>query len=131
MHPTPNARPPLFGLVFFAIFGCIGIAVLIALWSPSDAFMRPPLVFRVVGSGIALMFIAMGFGVPLTALKKARGAHTAPWIQEHPDPTSPGTAGYRCPNCGAQLGPDQEVSPSGDAKCVYCKRWWNIHRAAG
>ena len=35
--------------------------------------------------------------------------------------------GYDCPNCGAALGKEADVSPSGDVKCGYCERWFNIH----
>ncbi|MGE3311401.1 MAG: hypothetical protein AB7O66_15650 [Limisphaerales bacterium] len=136
MNPLPRARPPLFFLIIFALFGCAGIAILISLWARHDTFGGPPLIFRIMGSLIALMFITMGFGMPLTLLRGARGgdpskssAAAAPGSEstEEPSPASR-AAGYTCPNCGAKLGSDQEVSPSGDTKCVYCKRWWNIHR---
>ena len=38
--------------------------------------------------------------------------------------------GYACTNCGATLQGEAEVSPSGDVKCSYCERWFNIHRSA-
>lgn len=37
--------------------------------------------------------------------------------------------GYDCPSCGAALGKEADVSPSGDVKCGYCERWFNIHSA--
>jgi hypothetical protein len=135
LPPGHRQRPPLFVLLFFALFGCIGIAVLIGLWSPSRTGMQPPWIAKAVGSLIALMFIAMGFGMPISALRASRAntnanADSDESHGERPDgdAESPGAVGYRCPNCGANLGPDQEVSPSGDTKCVYCKRWWNIHQ---
>jgi hypothetical protein len=82
------------------------------------------LIFKVVASFIAIAFMAMGFGVPLTALK-ARNLLNAAQSSDAPD--APPVQGYKCPNCGAGLG-QQEVSPSGDVKCSYCHKWWNIHR---
>ncbi|MBL9127312.1 MAG: hypothetical protein JNL97_06685 [Verrucomicrobiales bacterium] len=136
--PPPRPRPPIFVLLFFAMFGFIGLTLLGSLWSRSGFGMEPPAIFRIVGSFIALMFVLVGFGVPLSALKAARRFSESPDSFSSPTeregtpetPTKP-PVGYRCPNCGAQLGPDQEVSPSGDTKCTYCKRWWNIHRATG
>lgn len=131
MKPPAKAPPPFFFLAFFGLFGCVGVAVLIFLWSPSSSFSGPPLIFKVVGSFIAMMFMVMGFGMPISAIKASRARR-----DERPTdtkaPTSSGAAqaaGYRCPHCGAGLGHEQEVSPSGDVKCTYCKRWWNIHRA--
>lgn len=123
-------------LAFFALFGVIGLVILRFLWAPSDSFMAPPAIFRAIGSLVALGFMIMGFGVPLSALlhrrRTGRPADDLPEAGVSPDASAPptATAGYRCPNCGAALGPEQEVSPSGDAKCGYCKRWWNIHRSA-
>jgi len=108
-------------LIFISMFGFIGLTVLVFTWS--DGSDSPPLIFKLVASFIAIAFMAMGFGVPITALA-ARGSA---------DPNAPSKAvppqsseGYKCPNCGAGLG-QQEVSPSGDVKCVYCHKWWNIH----
>ena len=123
MKPSPlPVKPPLFLLLFFSIFGFIGVAVLFFLWFGGDGFGSPPLFFRVFGSFIALGFMAMGFGVPFGAIKKAKSlAHG-----EGTDGSAEG-GGYQCPNCGANL-KDAEVSPSGDVKCSYCDGWWNIHR---
>lgn len=131
MKPPPKAPPPFFFLAFFGLFGCVGVAVLIFLWSPSHSFSGPPLIFKVVGSFIAMMFMVMGFGMPISAIKASRKSTEAS-LAESEDGSAAGTttpAGYRCPHCGAGLGQEQEVSPSGDVKCTYCKRWWNIHRA--
>jgi DNA-directed RNA polymerase subunit RPC12/RpoP len=112
------------------MFGFIGIAVLIFLWSaPSDGFGAPPLFFRVFGSFIALAFMAMGFGLPISALlsrsdSSPSGPDSLPLSDGAP---SERQVGYRCPHCGAGLGKDQEVSPQGDIKCTYCHKWWNIH----
>lgn len=111
-------------LVFMSMFGFIGLAMLLFVWTQTDRDF-PPLIFKLVASFIAIAFMAMGFGAPISALKRrlmADGASTA----EPPAP--PPTRGYQCPHCGAGLG-QQEVSPSGDVKCSYCQKWWNIHRA--
>lgn len=109
-------------LIFFSIFGFIGIAVLVFLWGSKGGFHSPPLVFKVFGSFIALAFMAMGFGVPLSAIRKSKSSGSV----TGPEPTGePG--GYGCPNCGGNV-KDAEVSPSGDLKCPYCNGWWNIHR---
>lgn len=34
---------------------------------------------------------------------------------------------YECDQCGAALGDNSEISPSGDFKCTYCGKWSNIH----
>jgi len=34
---------------------------------------------------------------------------------------------YECDQCGATLGDNADVSPSGDFKCGYCNKWSNIH----
>lgn len=118
-------RPPLFFLIFISMFGFIGVAVLIFLWT-AKGFHAPPLIFRVFGSFIALGFIAMGFGLPLTLLAKGRRTD----VQVRPDSaqfSKPPTGGFDCPNCGGNVGTVQ-VSPSGDVKCAYCGDWWNLHK---
>lgn len=122
MNPAP--KPPLFMLLFFSIFGFIGIAVLVFLWGSGDGFHSPPLIFKVFGSFIALGFMAMGFGVPLSAIRKSKRLSEGGGVNRT---VNPGT--YGCPNCGANV-KDAEVSPSGDVKCPYCNGWWNIHRSA-
>ena len=136
-YPTmqpPRQKPPVFVLLFFSMFGFVGLTLLGALWSRGVAETGIPVFVRLIGSLIALMFVIMGFGVPLSALKAGNPGGEpgeTPEVDAAPagGDVAPPTAGYRCPNCGAQLGPDQDVSPSGDAKCGYCKRWWNIHRS--
>jgi len=117
----PPQSPPLFALIFISMFGFTGLALLIFVWSERGDF--PPLIFKLVASFIAIAFMAMGFGAPLAALKARASLNRC----------SPGEArtelpveGYKCPSCGAGLG-QQEVSPSGDVKCTYCQKWWNIH----
>lgn len=119
----PLPRPPVFMLIFMSMFGFIGLAVLIFVWSGDRDF--PPLIFKVFASFIAIAFMAMGFGVPFTALKASKFLSEIP---EAGDSSAPPVQGYKCPHCGAGLG-KQEVSPSGDVKCSYCQKWWNIHRS--
>jgi hypothetical protein len=116
-------------LLFMSVFGFIGVTVLIFLWT-ARGFGAPPLVFRVFGSFIALGFIFMGFGLPLTVLLKGRGGGNGfnAFDNLRPPEAKPGRppGSYDCPNCGANVG-DADVSPSGDIKCSYCDEWWNIH----
>lgn len=113
-------------LLFFSIFGFIGIAVIVFLWSADNGFHSPPLFFRIFGSLIALGFVAMGFGVPLTLLRRAKDLDKQPGARGHRPLASP-AAHLHCPACGANVG-QAEVSPGGDVKCGYCHGWWNVHR---
>lgn len=122
MNPAP--KPPLFVLLFFSIFGFIGIALLVFLWGSGNGFHSPPLFAKIFGSFIALGFMAMGFGVPLSAIKKSKELSKSGGAM----PEDSGN-GYGCPNCGGNV-TDAEVSPSGDLKCPYCNSWWNIHRGS-
>lgn len=122
-------------MVFISMFGFIGVAVLIFLWSQSShEFGAPPLIFRLVGSCIALAFIAFGFGLPMTAFRhrpdgtRGEGSDDSAMDEAGTRSARP-AAGYRCPHCGAGLGKGQDVSPGGDVKCGYCHKWWNIHAA--
>ncbi len=123
--PQPPGRPPLFMLLFMSIFGFIGITVFIFLWT-ARGFGAPPLIFRLFGSFIAIAFMIMGFGMPLSILLKG-GKSSTPDVFQHPGraASKPGT--YDCPSCGANVG-NADVSPSGDIKCSYCHEWWNVHR---
>jgi hypothetical protein len=40
---------------------------------------------------------------------------------------APSARNYACGQCGATLGDNADVSPSGDFKCTYCGKWSNIH----
>jgi hypothetical protein len=92
------------------------------LWGSGSGFDSPPLFAKVFGSFIALGFMAMGFGVPLSAIKKSKELSKDDGAPLKGEPGS-----YGCPNCGGNV-KDAEVSPSGDLKCPYCNSWWNIHR---
>lgn len=115
----------------------IGVTVLGFLWSqPFGGFHSPPLFFRVFGSFIALGFVLQGlvllFASPEKHLGRMRSMmermrHQLPEdLAGTNEPLAGGT--YGCPNCGAPLGDDADVSPSGDVKCPHCARWFNIHR---
>jgi len=123
----------------------IGLILLFTVWSgPFGEFDSRPLSFRLIGSFIAFFFMMIGvvffqtgraLGDPrrmaqslqqmtneLAANLPAAGAGTVEPTEE----TKP-KVGYDCPNCGAALGKQADVSPSGDVKCGYCERWFNIH----
>ncbi len=126
-HVTPSnttlfrAARILFGVVA-SVFGGIGLLVILFLWgTPPNEFGAPPLFFRVFGSLIAVAFIAFSaFGI--------YGAITLRLGPFHSKLRSGrGAAGsYSCPSCGAGLGADTEVSPSGDVKCTHCGNWFNV-----
>jgi hypothetical protein len=125
-------RLPIFMMLFISMFGFVGVAVLIFLWAPSsDGFGAPPLFFRMFGSLIAIAFMAMGFGLPISALlarsESASATADPADTAVSQSSSSESQAGYRCPHCGAGLGQGEEVSPKGDVKCNYCQKWWNIH----
>jgi predicted RNA-binding Zn-ribbon protein involved in translation (DUF1610 family) len=135
--------PRLMAIIPFGI----GMTVLISLWSaPFGAFHSPPLFFRVFGSFIALAFVLTGIGIFVGAGKIGDPRRMAQTLQEmqkelagnqpkrgtssgETADTSSSKVGYDCPNCGAALGKEADVSPSGDVKCGYCERWFNIHSA--
>jgi len=124
----------------------IGVTVLFFLWSsPFDQFGSPPLFFRIFGSFIALGFVLFGVALFVVAGKVSNPREMARSLREVTEEFKAGTSspnqqagntsgssgtkvGYDCPNCGAALGSDADVSPSGDAKCQYCDRWFNVHR---
>lgn len=46
-----------------------------------------------------------------------------------PDSAATLTPGqFSCSQCGAALGAETEISPSGDFKCPYCSSWSNVNR---
>jgi hypothetical protein len=120
----------------------IGLTVLFALWG--GAFGFAPFIFKVFGSFVACFFIMGGVGIYKTAEKLGDPRRMAQTLQEmqkeltgnQPErgsssgetaESSSSKVGYDCPNCGASLGKEADVSPSGDVKCGYCERWFNIH----
>ncbi|MHC4878162.1 MAG: hypothetical protein ACYTGL_17035 [Planctomycetota bacterium] len=128
--------PRLFGIIPFGI----GITVLCFLWFGDDGFHSPPLFFKVFGSFIALAFVMFGVAAFSAGSLVNRNrlhdlARSMHELQQSQTGSAPDTAteqaeprsGYDCPNCGASIGEGTDVSPSGDVKCDYCKRWFNIH----
>ena len=116
---------PIFFRLIFGIFGVIGLTVIISMWSaPFNTFGSPPLFFRIFASLIGLAFIAFGFGV---AFSKSinNPAETISKLGQQIRRTS-GSKKYKCPHCSGGI-ENQEVSPSGDVKCEYCGKWYNIH----
>ncbi|MFI5378928.1 MAG: hypothetical protein ACHRHE_06510 [Tepidisphaerales bacterium] len=143
MSQPPSMKPIGPVGVFATLIGLIplgiGITVLVFLWgAPFNAWDSPPIFFRVFGSFIALAFVLFGGAMLAGAL---RGAQPGSAIVDRafseldttntamPKPASaqsPGGA-YECPQCGAPLAGNAEVSPHGDAKCGHCASWFNIH----
>lgn len=125
----------VFGLAFFGV----GISVIGFLWSqPFGSFHSPPLFFRIVGSFIAMVFVAVGGGILYGSITGkgmasnrfrhvSRIMRQAQQENEVADDQPMATEGYSCESCGAPLDSDADVSPLGDVKCAHCDRWFNIH----
>ena len=130
--PNSSGQAPVMGRFIGGVFGLvflgIGVSVIIFLWgSPFDEFHSPPLFFRVVGSLIALAFVAVGGSVAFAAIKGVRPGLRPPvgfgrTGQQHSD-----NAAYERPRCSAPLSAQADVSPHGDVKCTHCDSWFNIH----
>jgi hypothetical protein len=121
--PSPNGPGRLLGAVFGLVFGGIGISVIVGIWS-ERGFHEPPLMFKMVGTFISIAFVAVGATAVLSAFRAGPSGAGNPMP---PSTGSGGETGYTCPGCGARLGDDADVSPKGDVKCGYCKRWFNVH----
>ncbi len=130
--------PRLMGIMPFGI----GLTVLFFIWfGDAGPLGGAPLFFKVFASFVAMGFVLTGltfFGGPsllkgqhqkmldrVRELSKAAGHDLA---DSGSPPAEKSKVNYSCPNCGSDLGEQADVSPSGDAKCEYCKRWFNIHR---
>ena len=131
---VPGAGAARFvGAVMGFVFAGIGVTVLVFLWgTPADSFGAPPLFFRIFGSFIAIAFVGVGGTIGVTALRGSKALSPAGSTRNAgADAAAVGrSAGYKCPHCGAPLGEKADVSPSGDVKCTFCGRWFNVHRAA-
>ena len=126
MSRLPNSAAPrvIFGVMGLAFLG-IGLTTIVSLWAaPFGDFMSPPLMFRIFGSFIAIVFVVFGgtfawgsfFGGSLSRFQP----------QDHEAPRGAG-GNYTCPKCGAPLEDGAEVSPRGDVKCRHCGGWYNVH----
>ena len=122
------------GIVFGVAFAGIGLTVLGFMWfTPRHEFGAPPLFFRVFASFIAVPFVAIGGTLAYKSITgkslQSRLQRVAP-LQGARSPQPPTSTGatYRCPRCGAPLGKEADVSPSGDVKCTFCDTWFNVHR---
>jgi DNA-directed RNA polymerase subunit RPC12/RpoP len=119
--PTPAGPARFIGAVFGFVFGGIGLTVIGFLWT-ERGFGEPPLFFKLFGSFIALAFVAVG-GLLFFSALKGQPPQTETTHTQSPSAST----GYTCPACGARLGEDADVSPKGDVKCGYCRKWFNIH----
>lgn len=125
----------VFGTFGFAFAG-IGLTVLGFLWlTPFNQFGSPPLVFRIFGSFIALVFVVMGGSTLFGAIVGGEALRQAALRKQNLEqgdalrPTAANsTVNYTCTKCGAQLGKEAKVSPLGDVLCPFCNQWFNIHR---
>lgn len=125
-HPRRRGGPPrLLALVFGLAFAGIGITVITTLWA-DRGFHQPPLAIRIIATLIALPFVAAGGTLCANALRRPPSASGDTWPAEPGDHPSPAPR-YTCPGCGHRLGDQADVSPRGDVKCLYCRRWFNIH----
>ncbi len=117
--------------IFPAIFACIGIMFIRFLWSDND-FGGPPVEFKVIGTLISSVFVLMGISGVITGgvASKQSPNQNGPARSRSTGEAQDGERGYACTNCGASLSAKAEVSPSGDVKCSYCERWFNIHNPA-
>ena len=126
---SPERIGRVMGTVVGLAFAGLGLTVLISVWAkPFGEFGSPPLFFRVFASFIALVFVAVG-GIGARSSLRYRPPPLPQAGAAAPSEAKP-VAGYVCPHCGAPLGDRVEVSPSGDVKCSFCGRWFNIHRSA-
>jgi DNA-directed RNA polymerase subunit RPC12/RpoP len=119
--PRRNGPPRLLAFVFGLAFAGIGLTVAASVWTGQSP-TRPPLAGRILVTLIALPFVAAGGSLCATALRRSPGG-----TPTHLAPPPTDTPGYACPGCGHRLGDQADVSPRGDVKCPYCRRWFNIH----
>jgi DNA-directed RNA polymerase subunit RPC12/RpoP len=139
-HPAASGMPRFIGGVFGVAFCGIGLTVLGFLWlSPFGQWDSLPLVFRIFGSFIAIVFVAVGGGTAWGSIFGKKSAMISPGdLLESLSAkvpaaaaSTPVTDSYICPRCGAPLQGKADVSPSGDVKCPFCNAWFNIHQRSG
>lgn len=124
---SPGAR--LVGVVIGCVFGGIGLTLITFLWSqPFGGFHSPPLFFRIIGTLISIPFVMVGGFTAFRSLT-ARGSRlSGVRATRKPSPSKKQKrSSYACPHCNAPIGEESDVSPHGDVKCSYCKKWFNIH----
>ncbi|MEA2711678.1 MAG: hypothetical protein QOF78_4279 [Phycisphaerales bacterium] len=128
--PQVTAAGRFIGAVFGIAFATVGLVVIGSLWF-SDGMGDPPIIFKLVGSCIALVFVAMGSTLAFSAITggglMARGGQAAATADEASAAATGKPRGYTCPHCGGGLDERAEVSPMGDVKCSFCGRWFNVH----
>ena len=117
--------------VFGVAFAAIGLTVIGTLWF-GDGMGDPPLIFKLVGSFIALVFVAMGGTIAFGAItggasmaQQQPSTNTTTTAAANSSPSTP--RAYTCPHCGGGLDRGADVSPMGDVKCGFCGRWFNVH----
>jgi len=130
----PNSPiPRLIGSAFGLAFGGIGLTILIFMWTKSfNDWDSPPLFFRVFASFLAIPFIITGFGALAGGLGPAKMSGLVDRLKQTQkelgeESEKPAPSRYICPNCSAPLASQADVSPHGDAKCIHCGAWFNIH----
>jgi hypothetical protein len=136
--PNVPPGPPVrfIGAVFGFVFGGIGLTILGFLWTPSEFTRECPVFFQIIGSLMAVGFVAFGGTMFFSAISgRMMGASPGtPAISNaiRPPMASPTShvPGYVCSNCGAPLTEQADVSPLGDVKCPFCHTWFNIHQPA-
>ena len=91
-----------------------------------------PVIFIVMFITIFLSFISTAFfGAALTKkFFKSFGSFEKDFFNSFQNMKKRKSQNYKCSNCGAGVGSQADVSPSGDVKCKYCDRWFNIHENA-
>lgn len=91
-------------------------------------------IFYFVIAFIFICFLVVSIGWA-TAIKAFLPSFKKIWLQPKKSDNSLenkvfAAKNYNCNHCGAALGDDADVSPSGDAKCRYCHKWFNIYKNA-
>ncbi|MFT7679401.1 MAG: hypothetical protein ACI8QC_003402 [Planctomycetota bacterium] len=112
------------------VFGLIGVLVIVSLWT-MEGFGAPPLFFKLFGTLIASVFCLTGFGAAIHGPDRLNSGRPGEGRRRgkrnrRSAPSSAG--GYTCPHCQGGLESGADVSPSGDVKCTFCDRWFNIHQ---
>lgn len=124
----------LFSRAIAVIFGLIGVVVIVHTWT-ERGFGEPPLFFKLFFTLVASVFVLVGIGGVV-----GKGLRADPGGAGRDGPRSPDrSAGpgaragldLKCDHCGATLGAEADISPSGDVRCGYCQRWFNVRAGRG